>query len=559
MKPTLLKLLLIITFLSRWNDALNPVMIKGFKFFDTVTKKELWIQGVDYNPRPNQGLLDRDSIDLFTDRYRNVWQRDLPYLKQLGVNAVRLKNLDPSQNHDAFICALDQAGIYAFVEISSLTTWNSASDATSTIRNPIIAAAPNCYPSELKNRGQAILREFTKYSNTLAFFIGHESSHTDYGDDTGSHFGGESTDLELHAPCIKKLLRDMRHYIASCSTIRSVPVGLISTISNLETFMNYFSCQGDTNDPFEEAEWYGINVHLYCDKAVSDLIDGTGLFILKKAFTKYKLPIPALITEYGCLSQSFGTSKMQNPGQGNYTLFDTFMSDPGFRNQYSGVFASMFSTEYQPSIESNNSSYTHGSFGIWNYGLGCFEPKTCDDIQIPCTYRPLPNFWNLQRLFHPTLEHQQLQAITMEEFKELTDRPRNTSKCPQELPPISHFKWDVDKRADLPCSPLRSHSNFSCSSNRNDLSFHDHHDDDKSDGDFQNDNYNLAEGTILFSLVSILALLAGCFVVGMEEESELRDTNQDIPNKHRQYSESVETTQLISRDTKLSTPSYENI
>jgi 1,3-beta-glucanosyltransferase GAS1 len=38
--------------------------------------------------------------------------RDLPYLKQLGVNTVRIYSVDASANHSHCMSALSQAGIY---------------------------------------------------------------------------------------------------------------------------------------------------------------------------------------------------------------------------------------------------------------------------------------------------------------------------------------------------------------------------------------------------------------------------------------------------------------
>jgi len=83
--------------------ALNPVEIKGYKFFDSVTGEELVVRGIDYFPRPNHGDLNRNSVDLFTDQYEHVWRRDIPFLQELGVNAVRLYAVDPDENHDAFM------------------------------------------------------------------------------------------------------------------------------------------------------------------------------------------------------------------------------------------------------------------------------------------------------------------------------------------------------------------------------------------------------------------------------------------------------------------------
>jgi hypothetical protein len=67
---------------------MNPLVIKYTKFFDSVTGKEVVIRGVDYYPRSNHGDLNHNSLDLLTDEYSHIWERDIVYMKQLGINAV---------------------------------------------------------------------------------------------------------------------------------------------------------------------------------------------------------------------------------------------------------------------------------------------------------------------------------------------------------------------------------------------------------------------------------------------------------------------------------------
>jgi hypothetical protein len=89
--------------LSSQVSALAPVEIKGYKFFDSETGREVVVRGIDYYPRPNSGDLNHNSLDLFTEGHRHIWERDIPYLHELGVNAIRLYAVDATENHDAFM------------------------------------------------------------------------------------------------------------------------------------------------------------------------------------------------------------------------------------------------------------------------------------------------------------------------------------------------------------------------------------------------------------------------------------------------------------------------
>lgn len=84
-------------------ESLPPIEVKGTKFFDTETQQEFVIKGVDYFPRPNAGDLNHNSMDYYTSEYSHIWKRDIPYLQDLGVNAIRLYAVNASLNHDEFM------------------------------------------------------------------------------------------------------------------------------------------------------------------------------------------------------------------------------------------------------------------------------------------------------------------------------------------------------------------------------------------------------------------------------------------------------------------------
>lgn len=65
-------------------EALNPITIKGTKFFDSVTKDQFYIKGVAYQPRTlSVGFTDPLSKP-------SDCKRDFALMKDLGLNTVRV-------------------------------------------------------------------------------------------------------------------------------------------------------------------------------------------------------------------------------------------------------------------------------------------------------------------------------------------------------------------------------------------------------------------------------------------------------------------------------------
>ena len=197
-----------------------PLVLKGKRFYDSSTDEYVPIKGIAYYPRPNAGpLSEGSSVDFYTDEYSSRWQTDIQNMKDLRVNAIRIYAVDPSANHDAFMCALSEAGIYVMVglladcEGCAIGAWVG-----------VDAEPPLCYTSSVKERGKFVIRSFSKYPNTVAFSAGNEV--TIYADD------GAGGPREANVPCQKKFLRDMREYVSGCTGSypsavlpRAVPIG----------------------------------------------------------------------------------------------------------------------------------------------------------------------------------------------------------------------------------------------------------------------------------------------------------------------------------------------
>ncbi|KAL4105620.1 hypothetical protein PRIC1_003680 [Phytophthora ramorum] len=417
----------------------NPIMIKGYRMFDAKTNASFAVKGIDYYPRPNAGTLDDNNIDLFTDDHYDVWKDDIELLAATGANAVRLYAVDPSKSHDKFMCALRAKGMYALVDLA-------ASCPNCAITKD---AYPACYPAALEARGEQIILAFAKYDNVLAFSAGNEVNQV---------VGADAT---VNAPCQKKFIRDMRAFIGTCSSIRKIPVGVVLADPNLdknnrELNAKYYNCLTDPTDKYENAEWYGLNAYQYCDNTQKTLADAQSFLQLQTDFASYKMTIPVMLTEYGCLNKGFPTEKGYEAQRTWLQAGWLYSSD--FRKVFSGGFVFEYSTENGNSKLSDPASgFPFTSYGPQNYGLGYFSPANCDHNTTKCTYVPMPNYDNLATQYKAVSISSE---TSMSVFTPGTDRTTFPA-CPTGFPKLSAASWPSDERASSGCpTALQS---FTCS------------------------------------------------------------------------------------------------
>eukprot|EP00934_Nitzschia_sp_Nitz4_P002414 Nitzschia sp. Nitz4//scaffold341_size29662//18055//19932//NITZ4_008040-RA/size29662-exonerate_est2genome-gene-0.12-mRNA-1//1//CDS//3329548552//2409//frame0 len=407
----------------------NPIVRKGKRFFDSITGEYFPIKGIAYYPRPNNGTLSlSNSVDFFTSEYAHVWGPDIQNLQALGVNTIRIYGVDPSVNHDRFMCTLQQAGIYVVVGLlAECFECGIGAD-----------EAPSCYPTSLKTRGQWIINEFTKYRNTLLFSAGNEV--TLYARDR---------QVELNAPCQKKFLRDMREYTSRCHSTphsilsRQVPIGLVGWDKARELQATYFSCRTVADDEFESTEWYGINVYLHCDTAAASVDDLHGWIQLRDDFKDFNLEVPVVIAEFGCRERfpTIGDFEAQR----TWLQVDALYSE-GYVEQFAGGMVFEYSAEKIVVDQSDqNKSWPYYQFMKLQYGVGYYSPVECDHRDVHCQYNRYPEFDLLSAKFHSI---DVSFAPDMENFdSDLGEMPT----CPDGIPLLSDFEWPSDEFEGLPC------------------------------------------------------------------------------------------------------------
>ncbi|GAB9472369.1 hypothetical protein Gpo141_00009550 [Globisporangium polare] len=411
-----------------------PLVIKGYRFFNSASGEYFGVRGVNYYPRPNTGALDANNLDMFSKKFARLRTRDFPQFVALNANAIRLYAVDPDADHTDFMCELQAEGIYVMVDLgSSCEGCEITSD-----------AAPACYPASYKTRGEKIIAQFAKFDNVIGFSGGNEVNHRSAG-----------KGLKANAPCQKMFVRDMRNYIASCkdSGMRQVPVGLVTADSDRDVNALYYNCQS-SDLKYERAEWYGLNTYIQCDD-IDDPKKAAGFNILRDSFKGHKYSIPVILTEFGCTTDRFPTVKgATGIYKGQRTFHDAaWMNSPDYSEYFAGGFAFEYSTENANSKSTSVFPFTE--FGPQNYGLGYLSPEDCDDVTKECKYEQMPNFNSLAAAYKQVGKSSE---PTLATFKPAADRLA-PSQCPPDYLPIGDLTWAGGKDPLTKCPAV---AKFQC-------------------------------------------------------------------------------------------------
>lgn len=219
--------------------------------------------------------------------------------------------------------------------------------------------------------------------------------------------------------------------------------------------LHFGSCRTDPDDEYEQAEWYGLNIYVYCNGNATTYDEALGFQLLGESFESYDYSIPVLLTEFGCLSKTFPT-KDGYKGQRNFLQAKWLLEEPFMRDVFSGGFAFEYSIEME--YAKSDSPYPFQRLGGQNYGIGHFANETCNDITEPCSYVPHPSFYSLKEQYDTA-------AITSQATKDtfVPDEKRlSSSSCPPNYPKLHEFEWATDKTANLACPKRGMDSQFVC-------------------------------------------------------------------------------------------------
>ncbi|KAL6950977.1 hypothetical protein ACO0QE_000262 [Hanseniaspora vineae] len=246
----------------------SSIEIRNKFFVDSSTNEPFYIRGVDYQPGGASAV--NTKHDPLSDP--ETCTRDIGLFNDLGINTVRVYSVNPDLDHDVCMTLLAQAGIYLVLDVNT----------------PLEGQHLNRYepwttytPSYLEHVFK-VVKKFSHYNNTLAFFAGNEVINDEQSAENSPVF-------------VKQLINDI-HLFMDKQCPRSVPVGYSAAddLNYRVSLSRYLECD-DPQFPQGSVDFYGVNTYQWCgdqdfessayDKLVSDYAD----------YTK-----PVFFSEFGC-------------------------------------------------------------------------------------------------------------------------------------------------------------------------------------------------------------------------------------------------------------------
>ncbi|KIK71388.1 carbohydrate-binding module family 43 protein [Collybiopsis luxurians FD-317 M1] len=255
-------------------QAISKVSRSG-RYLYTDDGNRFYIKGVAYQP---QGAVDTSTDNPFLEPSSFIdpladsagCSRDLPFLKQLGVNAVRVYSVNSSLNHDSCMSALSGAGIYTIIDLSLPLNGSIDRDSPS-------------WSTNILDQYLETINAFNKYDNVLAYNVGNEAVISN------------TTDV---APFIKAAARDIRSYLNSISSSALVGYAAIDGDSTFRVpLANFLSCDpSNSNSASTSIDLFGLNNYEWCgDSSFEAAYAG-----VEGDFSGYN--VAAYFSEFGCIT-----------------------------------------------------------------------------------------------------------------------------------------------------------------------------------------------------------------------------------------------------------------
>lgn len=251
-------------------DDIPTIEVFGQHFFYANNGSQFYLKGVAYqqNYEPN-GTASANTT--YTDPLADgdACRRDIPYLKQIYTNILRVYAIDPTKDHDDCMSQLASADIYVIADLGEPSTSIQSNDPE--------------WDVTLYNRYTSVVDSLQKYKNVVGFFAGNENVSA--GNQTAA------------AAFVKAAVRDVKQYIQNQGFRSSLGVGYATAdVPTRDELAHYFACEPDNSGNKTAIDFWGYNVYSWCgdsNYAASSYGERVDFF------SDY--PVPVFFAEYGCI------------------------------------------------------------------------------------------------------------------------------------------------------------------------------------------------------------------------------------------------------------------
>lgn len=269
MAPITKALLALATLLLPMVQAVQPVNVKGSEFINSVTGKRFQMIGVAYQPGGSSGFNPTAGTDPLSDA--TICLRDAALMQRLGINTLRVYNLNPDVNHDECASIFNAAGIYMILDVNSPLPNQSLN-----------RGAPwESYNEFYLARVFQVVENFKAFPNLLGFFSGNEVIN-------------EESVVEV-PQYIRAVTRDIKDYIDK-NADRPIPVGYSAADVRpmLADTAGYLSCAIE-EEASSKIDLFGLNSYSWCGDST---YEESGYNDLVDEFKDSTIPI--FFSEFGC-------------------------------------------------------------------------------------------------------------------------------------------------------------------------------------------------------------------------------------------------------------------
>ncbi|KAI1869709.1 uncharacterized protein JN550_005690 [Neoarthrinium moseri] len=254
---------------AAWS-TIPAIQASGQHFFYSNNGSQFYLKGVAYqqNYEPN-GTANNDPNAQYTDPLADAsaCARDIPYMKQIFTNIIRVYAVDPTKNHDDCMQQLAAADIYVVADLSEPGVSINSNDPS--------------WNEPLYKRYTSVIDSLAKYNNVIGFFAGNEVV--------------SASNQTAAAAFVKAAVRDTKGYIQRHYR-KSLGVGYATAdVPSRDELAAYFACEPEANSP-SGIDFWGYNVYSWCgDSNYEKSSYGDRV----NFFSDY--PVPVFFAEYGCI------------------------------------------------------------------------------------------------------------------------------------------------------------------------------------------------------------------------------------------------------------------